>query len=94
MDITNIITEGGPIGVAVGGLYFITKLFLKTINERDEVHRVLLKDIMNEDRALREEDRESRHEDRESRAADRQEHRESYTKLSSSLDKLAQELRR
>lgn len=94
MDITSIVMEGGPIGVAVGGLYLITKLFLKTINERDEVHRVFLKDIMNEDRALREEDRESRHEDRESRAADRLEHRESYSKLSNSLDKLAQELRR
>jgi hypothetical protein len=94
MDITSIIMEGGPIGVAVGGLYFITKLFLKTINERDEVHRVFLKDIMNEDRALREEDRESRHEDRESRAADRLEHRESYSKLSNALDKLTDELRR
>jgi hypothetical protein len=69
-------------------------LFLKTINERDEVHRVFLKDIMNEDRALREEDRESRHEDRESRAADRLEHRESYSKLSNALDKLTDELRR
>jgi len=94
MDITSIIMEGGPIGVAVGGLYFITKLFLKTINERDEVHRVFLKDIMNEDRALRDEDRESRHEDRESRAADRLEHRESYSKLSNALDKLTDELRR
>jgi hypothetical protein len=94
MDITSIIMEGGPIGVAVGGLYFITKLFLKTINERDEVHRVFLKDIMNEERALREEDRESRHEDRESRAADRLEHRESYSKLSNALDKLTDELRR
>jgi hypothetical protein len=86
MDISTIILEGGPLGVAVGGLYFISKLFLKTINERDEVHRVFLKDMMSEDRLLREEDRDAR-------TADRQEHRESYSKLSSSLDKLAAELK-
>jgi hypothetical protein len=93
MDISTIILEGGPLGVAVGGLYFISKLFLKTINERDEVHRVFLKDMMSEDRLLREEDRQARREDRDARTADRQEHRESYSKLSSSLDKLAAELK-
>ena len=93
MDITSIVMEGGPIGVAVGGLYFITKLFLKTINERDEVHRIFLGDMMDEDRLLRQEDRQSRQEDRQERSADRQEHRESYSKLSNSLDKLAAEFK-
>ena len=92
MDISNFVIEGGAIGGAVGGLYFMTKLFLKTLNERDEIHRLFLKDMITEDRLVRDEDRQSRHEDRESRKADRREHRESYSKLSQSLDKLAKEL--
>ena len=80
--------------MAIAGFFVISKFFVKTINERDEVHRLFLQDIMTEDRAMREEDRQSRAEDRHARAADRQEHSASYSKLSDALDKLTQELKR
>lgn len=94
IDYNVLLTETGAVGVAIAGFFVISKFFVKTINERDEVHRLFLQDIMTEDRAMREEDRQSRAEDRHARAADRQEHSASYSKLSDALDKLTQELKR
>jgi len=94
IDYNVLLTETGAVGVAIAGFFIISKFFVKTINERDEVHRMFLQDIMSEDRSMREEDRLSRTEDREARAADRKEHSESYSKLSDALDKLSDELRR
>lgn len=71
IDYNVLLNETGAVGLALVGFILISKFFVKTINDRDEVHRVFLLDIMNEDRALRQEDRESRAEDRETRASDR-----------------------
>jgi len=80
IEIPKLVEEGGMAGTVIVGFYISIKLFVNFISKKDSEHREFMKEVM--------------HNDREDRKLNNSDHKESYSRLSASLDNLASELKK